>query len=129
MKRFLFVLIVGFSSPLFAHANHDDTPGNVVAPHGGKMLGVADIYLEVVKSDGSVKVYPVTHDLKAIALRDVKVSANVELPKQKKASAELKNDGEFWTVKVDAKGGRRYTLFFDVAWHGKKGSTKYTIEQ
>ena len=129
MRSFLLALSLGLSTAVFAHEGHDATPGAVAAPHGGKVLSLPEMYLEVVKSDGAIKVYPLTHELKSIPTSEIKLSVKVELPKQKKASADVSAANDSWTIVVESKGAHRYTLFLNTEWKRKKGSTKYTVEK
>lgn len=129
MKSLCLAFCLCLSTSVFAHEGHGNVPGAVAAPHNGKILSLPELYLEVVKSDNSLKVYPFTHDLKPIPVSEVKISAKVELPKQKKTSAVITTDTDSWTISVDSKEARRFTLFLNAEWKGKKGSTKYTIEQ
>lgn len=130
MKRLFLVFCLFMPSLTSAHEGHVKAPGDIAAPHGGKILAMPEIYLEVIKSDSGVTVYALTHDLKPIATEEIKLTAKVELPKQKvKSDANVESAGDSWTVTVDAKNARRVTLFFTADWKGKKGTAKHTIER
>lgn len=130
MKVLFLAVCLSLSTPTLAHDGHGDLPGSVSAPHGGKVLVLKDMYLEIVKSGTTLKVYPLTHDLKPIATSEVKLTAKIDLPKQKEATpAAISTTGDAWTIEVDAKKARRFTVLFSVSFNGKTGNTKYTVER
>ena len=83
MKKYWIVLaaLLVFQSPAFAHEGHDATPGAIQAPHGGVVQGTAELYLELVNEASGIKLYPLTHDLKPIPLKEVKVEAFAQRPR------------------------------------------------
>ena len=130
MKVLFLAACLSLSTPTLAHDGHGDLPGSVAAPHGGKVLVLTDLYLEVVKTGTTLKVYPLTHDLKTIATSEVKLTAKIDLPKQKEPTpAAISTGGDAWTIEVDAKNARRFTVLFNVGFKGENGNTKYTVER
>ena len=86
---FLFALL----NMSLAHEGHNKAPGTEMAPHGGVMQGTSQYYFELVSelvSEVSViKLYPLNHDLKAIPIAQLAVSATSQVPKKLKESVEM----------------------------------------
>lgn len=122
-------LALGFSLNLFAHEGHDKTPGTLAAPHGGIIKGTDHIYLEVVSGADGVKLYPLDHDMKAIAVADVKVEAKMSVPRKNKSEpVKFSPEGDHFLAKVDAKGAHRYDLDVTVTHGGKPEKLKFSVE-
>lgn len=113
----------------FAHEGHDKTPGAIAAPHGGTVQGTSQLYLELVPSADGVKIYPMDHDGKPVAISDVKLEGTATFPKKSKADlVKFAPEGDAFVSKVAAKGAHRYTLNLNVEYKGKKEKAKFTVE-
>jgi hypothetical protein len=130
MKFFLAVTLIAMASPLaMAHEGHDKSPGMVAAPHGGIIKAAGSIYLELVSNKDGVKIYPVDHDMKAVAVTVIQLDGKVLFPKKIKPEAvQFTTEGDAFTAKINAKGSHRYTLNLDVTANGKKESLKFNVE-
>ncbi|MBY0472320.1 hypothetical protein K2X30_14230 [bacterium] len=118
----------GLASQSFAHEGHDKTPGSVQAPHGGVVQGTSSLYLELVNDASGIKLYPLTHDLAPIALKDVKITAMAQPPKKAKLPVKFAEADDHFEAKVDAKGSYRYTLEVSTAYKGKKEKLTFQVE-
>ncbi len=123
------VVLAGSSvTQSYAHEGHDKTPGSVQAPHGGVVQGSSSLYLELVNDASGIKLYPLTHDLAPIALKDVKVTAMAQPPKKAKLPVKFTEADDHFEAKVDAKGSYRYTLEVSTAYKGKKEKLTFQVE-
>ena len=131
MRKFILLamMIFGIQQVTYAHEGHDKTPGAVSAPHGGVTQGTNQLYLELVSEAGGVKIYPLTHDLKPIAAKEVTLKASIIFPKQKKVEAiDFTQSNDYFSAKVNAKGAYRYTLDISVLYKGKKETVTFQVE-
>lgn len=120
-------LIIGTST--FAHEGHDKAPGTLSAPHGGQLKGTSQLYLELVPDATGFKVYPVDHDMKSIAIKDVKLEGAVKLPKQKTSEKLVLTASEsYLEAKVNAKGSHRYAVDLKVTYKGKTENVSFNVE-
>lgn len=118
------------SMPAVAHEGHADAPGTVAAPHGGKILGVSGLYLEVLRNQDELTIFPFSHDLKPVSLADLKLDLQLELPRKKETTRLVATPkGDFWIIKIDAKDAHRYTVVLSVKSKEKSGTVKYTVEK
>lgn len=131
MKKFYLMLALATSfggSFAFGHAGHDKTPGAMDAPHGGVMQGTSELYFELVSDASGVKLYPLTHESKPIALDALKVLATVQLPKKKKEPVKLDPVEDHYEAKIDAKGASHFTLEVVTNYKGKKEKVQFQVE-
>lgn len=130
MKNVLFILATLLASQTgFSHEGHDQTPGAMVAPHGGVTKGTDELYLELVSAGGKIKIYPLTHDAAPIALKQLKLTGAVTLPKKKKSEpVTFSQASDHFEAKVDSKGAHRYALELVVIYKGKKDKVKFQVE-
>lgn len=125
------LLLITLFVPLFAlaHEGHDKAPGAVNAPHGGLIQGTNQMYLELVMQKDGIKLFPFTHDLKPIALNEIKVEGNILFPKKTKGTAvKFIQSEDSLLANIDAKGSHRYTLDLTISYQGKKEKTKFNVE-
>lgn len=123
----LAILLTGLS--LFAHEDHDKTPGTLTAPHGGQLKGTSQLYVELVSDASGFKLYTADHELKTIPIKEVKIDGSVKLPKQKQSNKlTVKVSESFFESKVNAKGFHRYTVDLNVTYKGKTESVSFNIE-
>ena len=66
--------------------------------------------------------------LKALKSSDVNVTATYELPKKKPQAVSLQSSGDFFVVKVDAKGAHRFKLDVTATYQGAKETLSFQIE-
>jgi hypothetical protein len=118
-----------FALQLFAHEGHNKTPGSLTAPHGGKIKGTSQLYIELVSDSKGFKLYTYDHDLKTIPVKEVKFDGKVKFPKQKKVETiKFNNSESFFEAVVDAKGTHRYTVDLKVKYIGKTESISFNVE-
>jgi hypothetical protein len=129
MKFLLTAALIALASQFtLAHEGHK-IPGSIAAPHGGLLKAAGSIYLELVTSKDGIKVYPVDHEMKALALTGLKLEGKVLFPKKIKSEAvQFATEADAFTAKVDAKGAHRYTLNLEVTADGKKNLVKFNVE-
>lgn len=127
---FAVTITLAFSQTLsFAHEGHNKTPGAIAAPHGGIVQGTNQLYLELVPSTDGVKIYPMDHDAKPVAVSDIKLEGTAAFPKKAKADpVKFAPEGDAFVAKVESKGAHRYTLNLNVEYKGKKEKAKFTVE-
>lgn len=134
MKGIFLVLAVtlGFGSFYgsggYAHEGHDKMPGAVQAPHGGTVKGTSQLYIELVNEPSGIKLYPLTHEMTPVALKDVTIAGTAEAPKKKKETVKFTNTDDHFEAKVDAKGAYRYTLELMTTYKGKKEKITFQVE-
>ncbi len=122
------LLSLAFGTYAAAHEGHDKAPGSVQAPHGGVVQGTSQMYIELVNDASGIKLYPLTHDLVAVATKNVKVAATAQAPKKKKEPVKLTAVEDHFEGKVDAKGAYRYTLVLETTYQGKKEKVTFQVE-
>ena len=123
------ILILSLPGTVFAHEGHDKTPGVGSAPHGVGIKGTEQLYIELVNETGGIKIYPLTHDLAAVPLKDVSLEATATFPKKPKAEPVVFTQAEdHFLAKVDGKGAYRYSLDLTVTYKGKKEKMKFQVE-
>jgi len=134
MKKIVSAL-VGLSLSLFAvstqaHEGHDHVPGSVKAPHGGSVQVGKNLALELLQDGESIKIYPITHEGKLIALKDVTIkSAQAKTRKMKAAEKiSLESLNDFYVAKFDPKSEHRFELLIETSYQGKIDSLKFQIE-
>lgn len=127
--KYLILILLALPAISFAHEGHDKAPGAVSAPHGGLIQGTSEMYLELVASSEGVKIYPFTHNLKPIALKDIQLDGKVSFPKKAKSeSVKFESAEDAFSAKVNSKGAHRYTLELNITYQGKKEKTKFNVE-
>lgn len=125
----IFFIVLGVSNYSLAHEGHDKTPGSVSAPHGGQIKGTSQLYLEVVADNEGFKIYPMDHDLKSIALNELKLEANIQFPKKSKTeNIKLSLAESFAEAKVESKGAHRYNANIKVTYKNKTETISFVIE-
>ncbi len=128
-KLFATAFLILQSIVSFAHEGHHHTPGAVVAPHGGVLQDLKHMYLELVVEAGTVTLYPLDHDLKSLATKDVTIEASVKYPKKPKPeSVAFSSEGDAFKAVIDAKGAHRYSLEVKISAQGKTSTAKFNVE-
>lgn len=125
---FLAIFLVSLGLTTYAHEGHDKTPGAVAAPHGGIMQDLEHIFLELTVESNDLKIYPYDHDLKPIALKDLKLEGSATLPKKKAQKISFSQSNDAFTAKFDATGASHYALEVVVTHQGKKEKAKFNVE-
>lgn len=132
MKQTMLAFIAAASLGAFqvglAHEGHDQTPGAVQAPHGGTIQGTGQLYLELVNEASGIKLYPLTHEMAAVAPREVTVAATAQPPKKKKAPVKFIVVDDHFEGKVDARGAHRYALEVTATYKGRKERVTFQVE-
>jgi hypothetical protein len=125
----IFIAMVGLSLSLFAHEGHNKIPGNIQAPHGGKIKGTDNLYIELVQAESNLKFYVFDHDLKAIPMNEVELSGDLKLPKkQNTQKIEFVKTESAFSTNIDAKGSHRYSVDLAFKFKGKKEKLSFTVE-
>ena len=112
----------------FAHEGHDDAPGSLKAIHGGMVKSLKDANIEVLANGTTLKLYPVSHEGKAIAPNTLKLTATTTLPKGKPVALPLAAKPDHWEATMDAQGAHRYTLTVTLQDEAHSHSADFTIE-
>ena len=117
------------SCPLFSHEGHDETPGAVTAPHDGVIKQTEQLSWELVSEPSGVKLYPLTHDLVSISLKEVSVTGLAKIPrKTKKVNVNFTRKEDHFFAKVEVKEVYRYTLELTFTYKGKKETVRFEVE-
>ena len=113
----------------FAHEGHDKTPGLLPLDGFDQIQATDHLYLKLkVEADG-VKVYPFTHENKAVPVTELKLDGAVTPAKKTKSEKISFTPGpDSFGAKIDAKGAHRYTLELAVSYQGKKEKVKFNVE-
>lgn len=133
MKRILSVILISaFSLTTFAHEGHDG-PSGLQAPHGGVAKPGKQINLELVQEGSSIKLYPISHEGKALDTKTVTLKATAKIPKKGKNAAQskaltLKAESEGFSSEVDMKGSHRFELEVEAASGGKTDKFTFQVE-
>ena len=127
-KLMFLMLSLMMGSYTFAHEGHNHTPGSIQAPHGGVIKGTSELYMELVSDASGLKFYPLTHELKAIPLSELKVSGTYQMPKKKKEKLTLSSFEDHFETKVESKGAYRYALQLETIFKTKKESVTFQVE-
>lgn len=117
-----------YESGTYAHEGHDKMPGAVQAPHGGTVKGTSHLYIELVNEASGIKLYPLTHEMASVTLKDVTIAGTAQAPKKKKEPVKFTNADDHFEAKVDAKGAYRYTLELTTTYKGKKEKVTFQVE-
>ena len=117
------------SGTAFGHEGHDHTPGTVTPPNGGVIQETANLYFEIVVQKGGFRAYVFDHDMKAIPIKDAKLTGSATFPRQKKSvPVQLSAKENHFIATVDDKGTHRYSLELTADYKGKKEKAKFNIE-
>jgi len=129
IKQIFLTTLLSLSLNSFAHEGHDNAPGAIKANHGGTVKPGKEINMELLVSGSEIKLFPLSHEGKDLAVDDVKLSATTKLPKGKTESSKLEyKDGAFVT-QVDFKSAYRVELNVNAAVKGKVDAFKFQIEK
>lgn len=129
------LLLAGFVSvTAFAHEGHDHSgPATLKPQFNGIVKGNEKYFIEVTQSPQIIDIYifPSDTDTKAPKTLDptsVKLSASVELPRQKAVPIKLTPSGSHLTANFDSKNSHRVTVLVKIEEaHGD--TLKYTFEK
>lgn len=137
MKHYLLIAVtlLTFSISALSHEGHNHGPGQVQPTKGGVILKAEKFFLEVVGTNNDIKLYPMQNEneksqmLKAIPLKEVKISATYKLPRAKKAEKiNLSEMKDHFHAKIDAKNSHRYEVVVSIEFMGEKELLTYQIE-
>ena len=131
MKSFIcsLAIAISFSGIALAHEGHDKTPGALAAPHGGLVQGTSEPYPDMPTDKNDVKIFPMDHESKPIALNEVKLNTTAKMPRKgKPEKVAFTEEGDHFKATVDAKGAHRYELNIEVDYKGKKEKVKFNVE-
>lgn len=130
MRKLVTLMIAALLPQLaLAHEGHDKAPGAKSAPHGGLVTGASKIDLELVNSEGGIKIYPYDLEMTPIPLDKVAIEGTATFPRKSKGEkVSFTKDSDAFTAKVDMKGAYRYALDLAVTYMGKKEKIKFNVE-
>jgi hypothetical protein len=112
-----------------AHEGHNKTPGAIAAPNGGLIKGTKEHYVELVSAQGQIKIYVYTHDLKAVALDQVKLTGEYALPRKGgKLPLNLVAAKDHFEAAIEAKGSHRFEVSLAVDFKGASEKLKFSVE-
>ena len=131
MKALIIGILVNLvsASLAFAHEGHDHAPGVVQAPHGGTVKQGKEFSVELVTSENDVTIYPLTRELTAIPVTDVKLKAMYQLPKKKMEAVTFSNHDDHFMATIDAKGAYKYSLNLSLTYQGKTQKVVFQVEK
>lgn len=113
----------------FAHEGHNKTPGAISAPHAGQVKGTDSLYIELVSDKDGFKLYPLTHEMKAVPFKDLKLEAKVKFPKKSGSEImKLTSSADFFEAKLNSEGAYRYTVEIKMTYQGKKDHLTFNVE-
>jgi len=130
MKKFMMMTLFLFSMSAIAHEGAHG-PEQKVAPHGGVLRDSASLMFELVKSGESIKIYPLTHDGKAIEAKLVEVDTkktSLTNAKKKTVSYTLIPEGDALVLKFEKGSSYRYALSLIARYEGKENKANWQIE-
>lgn len=127
MRTVSALLVLSLMSPIaLAHEGHNHAGAE--APHGGVLKEGKQLNLELVTQGSDVLLYPLAKDGKAVALKDVQISATAQPPKKTKTKLDLKPMEDHFHGTFDAKGSYRYELQIEAKSSGKTDKFTYQVE-
>lgn len=91
-------------------------------PHGGAMRATArELTLEMSLEGETLKIYPMTRDLKAVPMKDVKLSASYSSGGGPSRKVAFKRVGDHFEGKLKpAAGARTYKLEIETRYRGSR---------
>ncbi len=130
MKSLILISItLLITTTTYSHEGHNKTPGSISAPHGGKIKGTSQLYIELVSDSNGIKLYPMDHDLKSISPKEIKIKGTITFPKNKNKIPLSINPLElYFESKVDSKGSHRYTVELNIIYKGKTENINFNVE-
>lgn len=129
MKKMLLALVLA-AAPVLAHEGAHG-PAQKVAPHGGILRDGSSLMMELVKEGGNIKIYPLTHDGKAIEAKILEVDTKKTMlidSKKKPVAYTLLPEGNAFTLKFQGGSSYRHAFGLVVRYEGKENKTNWQIE-
>jgi len=130
MKKIIIFVTIAFNLGAFAHEGAHG-PEQKMAPHGGVLRDSASLMFELVKSGESIKIYPLTHEGKAIDAKLVEVDTkktSLTDAKKKTVQHTLTPEGDAFLVKFEKGSSYRYSLSLSARYEGKENKATWQIE-
>ncbi len=135
MKNLMMMLaLLSYSILVFSH-DGGHGPVLVEAPRGGVILKTEALFVEVVGTKTEVKIYPMLltdpkgKSLKALPLKEVKLTASLTLPRAKKAEAiKLIEAGDHFVGVLAVGKTHRYEVMVNLEYLNDKDKLKFIIE-
>ncbi|MDH4466413.1 MAG: hypothetical protein QE271_00025 [Bacteriovoracaceae bacterium] len=131
MKKLLLILALTLNLAS-AHEGHDEAPGKIKSTKGGEVLVPygKNINIEVVKSTGILKIYPLAHKGEALDFDKIMVQATTRPSKKSQKSEKIgfKRMGEYFEAAIDLKGATHLVLEIEVSVDGKTDKFKTTVD-
>jgi dihydroxyacetone kinase DhaKLM complex PTS-EIIA-like component DhaM len=117
-----------FSATTFAHEGHT-VPGVIAATYGGTAVGGKEINLEYVINGNELKLYPMSHEGKALTNQQVVLTVTAKAPKQKNEKLNVIFSEGAFTSKVEFKNSHRLEINVTTETNHKKDNFKFQMEQ
>lgn len=130
MRKLIVLLTLALSFTAVAHEGPHG-PEQKVAPHGGILRDSASLMFELVKSGDSIKIYPLTHEGKAIDAKLIEVDTKKTVltdAKKKTVQHNLIPEGDALVVKFEKGSSYRYSLNLIARFEGKENKASWQIE-
>lgn len=130
MKKMIWITIFILSLGAYAHEGAHG-PEQKLAPHGGILRDSASLMFELVKNGENIKIYPLTHDGKAIDAKlvevDLKKSSFTDA-KKKPVGYTLTQENDALVLKFEKGSSHRYSLNLNARFQGKENKASWQIE-
>lgn len=130
MKKIILSALLVFSFNAFSHEGAHG-PEQKMAPHGGVLKDGKGLMAELVQDASGVKVYFLSHDLKPISTKNVKLdqkSIQLTDAKKKNVSFEFSSEEESILLKYDKSSSYRYNLILPVGYNNSTDKLTWQFE-
>ncbi len=132
MKKSLFLLTFILSTLLVAYAGpeHDHGAPTFQPPKGGILQSTHENHFELVKKAKTVFIYAYTEKGKPVETINVKMKAEIEIPRSKSVAISLIDKKTHWEADLDSKAlaAHRFSLKITVEDGKEKDYVKFTVE-
>lgn len=128
LRTILAAAVLVISTTVLASPDHDHGAPTFQPPKGGILKSTHMAHFELVKSANSVSLYAYNKEGKALPTKGLKVSADLELPRQKPTPVSLTDKETHWEATIDSKSAHRYSLKVKIDDGKEKDNVKFTVE-
>ncbi len=132
MKKSLSLLVVIVSTIVvaFASPDHDHGAPTFQPPKGGVLQSTHHNHFELVKKAKTIFIYAYTEAGKPVETKNIKLSAEMEIPRTKAVPINLTDKKTHWETELDSKAlaSHRFSLKVQVGDGKEKDYVKFTVE-
>lgn len=128
MNKLIAILVTTISMVSWAGPEHDHGAPTFQPPKGGILQSTHGAHFELVKTGNKVNIYAYNQEGKSVPTKDLKVSAELELPRKKGGPITLSDKSTHWEATVDSQGAHRYTINLIIDDGKEKDNVKFTVE-